>query len=57
MTNRPATFQRFINRLLVEYLDQFANVYINDILIYSDSLDEHKIYVKKILTKLREVGL
>lgn len=57
MTNRPATFQRFINRLLVEYLDQFANVYINDILIYSDSLDEHKIYVKKILTKLREVRL
>lgn len=57
LTNGPATFQRFINEILMGYLDQFASAYIDDILIYSDNLDEHKIHVKKILAKLREAGL
>jgi hypothetical protein len=31
----PATFQRFINDSLYDYLDQFYSAYLNDILIYS----------------------
>ena len=35
LTNGPATFQRFINEVLMEFLDDFATAFIDDILIYS----------------------
>jgi hypothetical protein len=35
LTRAPATFQRFINDSLRNYLDQFCSVYLDDILIYS----------------------
>jgi predicted aspartyl protease len=38
LTNGPATFQRFINNLLLGYLDDFCHAYIDDILIYSEDL-------------------
>ena len=49
LTNAPATFQRFINDILIEHLNNFCSAYIDDILIYSESLVEYKIYVKKII--------
>jgi hypothetical protein len=42
----PTTFQRFINNALREYLDQFCSVYLDDILIYSKTKEEHTIYVR-----------
>jgi transposase InsO family protein len=57
LTNGPATFQRYINDVLMEYLDQFCSAYMDDILIYSQNLKEHKQHVKMILQKLREAGL
>jgi hypothetical protein len=42
----PATFQRFINDALREYLDQFCSVYLDNILIYSKTKEEHTIYVR-----------
>ena len=53
----PATFQHFINNILSEHLNIFVSVYINDLLIYSNSLREHKEHVYKILGILRENGL
>ena len=53
----PATFQHFINDILREHLDIFVSAYIDDLLIYSNSLREHKEYVCKILGILRENGL
>jgi hypothetical protein len=41
LTNSPATFQRFINNILFDYLNVFCIVYINNILIYSQSQKEH----------------
>jgi hypothetical protein len=41
LTNSPATFQRFINNNLFNYLNVFCIAYINDILIYSQSQKEH----------------
>ena len=57
LKNAPATFQHFINDVLGEYLDEFAFAYIDDILIYSETLEEHRTHVKKILKKLQESGL
>jgi hypothetical protein len=39
--NSPATFQRFINNTLFNYLNVFCTTYINNILIYSQSQKEH----------------
>lgn len=52
LTNAPATFQRWINDILRPHLDQFVTAYLDDILIYSETLEEHKIHVRKILELL-----
>ena len=58
LTGAPATFQRYINWVLREYLDEFCSAYIDDILIFSSgSLADHRDKVKKILQRLREAGL
>jgi hypothetical protein len=46
-----------MNNVLFEYLDDFYTAYLNDILIYSENLEEHEIYVYKVLEKLRLTGL
>ncbi len=57
LTNAPATFQRMINNVLKEYLDKFVIAYLDDILIYSETLEEHKQHVHKVLQTLLEAKL
>jgi hypothetical protein len=57
LTGAPATFQRFINDSLRDYLDQFCSAYLDDILIYSKTREEHEEHVRKVLQRLREAGL
>jgi len=57
LKNAPSTFQHFINDVLSEYLDDFVISYIDDILIYSNTIEEHHIHVKKVLKKLLESNL
>ena len=57
LCNAPGTFQAFINATLREYLDDFCTAYVDDILIYSNSKEEHVEHVRKVLAKLRQVGL
>ena len=58
LTGAPATFQRYINWVLREYIDEFCSAYIDDILIFSNgSLADHREKVKKVLQRLRETGL
>jgi len=57
LKNAPATFQRLINNMLREYLDDFAITYLNDILIYSDDLEMHCSHVHKVLKKLNKRAL
>ena len=57
LTNGPATFQRYINHLFVDMLDEFLTAYLDDLLIYSESRKEHTEHVKKVLQRLREAGL
>jgi len=49
LVNAPATFQTMMKEILQEFLDQEVVVYINDILIYSHTLEEHIILVRKVL--------
>lgn len=57
LTGAPATFQRFMNDTLRDYLDVFCTAYLDDILIYSKTRSEHIQHVRKVLEKLREAGL
>jgi hypothetical protein len=57
LTGAPATFQRFINDALREYLDQFCSAYLDDILIYSRTKEEHTVHVRQVLERLRKAGL
>ncbi len=57
LTNAPTVFQRFINEVLGNLLDICAVGYIDDILIYSDSLETHWDHVWEVLRQLQEAGL
>jgi SMC interacting uncharacterized protein involved in chromosome segregation len=57
LINRPATYQRYINNVLFKYLDDFYIAYLDNIFIYSENPEEYKIYVYKVLEKLRLAGL
>ena len=58
LTSGPASWQRFINNLLWEYLNEFYTAYLDDILIlYSTSMKKHCQHVRKMLIKLREAGI
>jgi hypothetical protein len=54
LTNAPATFMRLMNSVFMEYLDKFVVIYIDDILIYSKTEDEHAEHLHLVITKLRE---
>src|SRR5258708_5474390 len=57
LTNAPAAFQGFIQWVLWEHLGIFCMVYLDDILIFSHSQEEHNGHVRKVLHALREHGL
>ena len=57
LCNAPSTFQAFINDVLRQYLDEFCSAYLDDILIYSNSLGEHIQHVGKVLSQLQSTGL
>ena len=57
LTGAPSTFQHYINDTLREFLDVFATAYLDDILIYSESIKEHRQHVRQVLTRLRTAGL
>ena len=57
LTNGPATYQRYMNDILFDYLDVFCTAYLDDILIYSENELEHAEHVRKVLQRLRDAGL
>src|SRR5260221_13621463 len=57
LTNTPAVFQRFINKVLGNLLDVCVVGYLDDILIYSDSVEQHRDHVREVLRQLQEAGL
>ena len=57
LCNAPATFQHFINEVLSDCLDRFAVAYLDDILVFSPTIEEHVDHVKEILSRLRKFNL
>ena len=57
VTNAPATFQRLMNTIFRDELDAFVLVYLDDILIFSQTLQDHIRYIRQALEKLREAKL
>lgn len=57
LTNAPASMQRLMNEALHEYLDVFAIVYLDDVLIYSTGREEHIKHVQLVLEKLKKYSL
>jgi hypothetical protein len=54
LTNAPAAFMEAMNRMLLEYLDDFVIVFLDDILIYSKSEKEHERHLSLVLEALRK---
>jgi len=54
VTNAPTIFLDYMNRIFRSYLDQFVVVFIDDILIYSESREEHVEHLRVVLEILRE---
>lgn len=61
LTNAPSVFQRLMQQVLRD-LDpkdgpSFVSAYLDDILVYSSSLQEHLNHLRQVMNRLREVGL
>ncbi|WVZ63404.1 hypothetical protein U9M48_013039 [Paspalum notatum var. saurae] len=54
LTNAPAYFMNLMNKVFMEYLDKFVVVFIDDILIYSKTEEEHEEHLRLVLQKLRD---
>ena len=57
LINASATFQTYINKSLTGLINNFCVVYLDDILIYSSSQEEHLDHVKQVLERLRRFSL
>lgn len=53
----PATFQRYINDVLYDILNDYTTAYLDDILIYSSDVKEHTAHVREVLQRLAKAGL
>ncbi len=57
LINESTFYQHYMNDVLFEYLHQFCQIYLDDIIIYSKILKKHKWHVWLILNRLREADL
>ena len=57
LCNAPSTFQSYINEGLHDILDVYCTAYLDDVLVFSSSMDEHRKHVREVLTRLRRAGL
>lgn len=57
LTGAPATFQRLMNGVMSDFLFNFLLVYLDDLLIYSKTFEEHLLHLDRVLAKLSRVGL
>lgn len=57
LSNGPANFQRYINNALRGLLDVICCAYVDDIIIFSNSVEEHERHVETVLKRLRDAGL
>jgi hypothetical protein len=54
LTNAPATFQCLMNTIFAQFTRKFVIIFLDDILVYSATLQDHQEHLRKVLTLLRE---
>ncbi|GBG76409.1 hypothetical protein CBR_g22157 [Chara braunii] len=54
LSTAPGTFQHTMNRIFHDYLDKFVVVYLDDILIFSKTVEEHVAHLDKVFSLLRQ---
>ena len=54
LTNAPTAFMDLMNRVFHPYLDQFIICFIDDVLVYSKSVNEHAFHLRVVLQTLRD---
>ena len=57
LINAPTTIQKMFNKTLQSYLNRFAIIYMDDILVYSDTKDQHIKHVQMVLEALKQKNL
>ncbi len=57
LTNAPATFQRFVNEIFQPYIRKFVLVYLDDVLVFSATLEDHHQHLQLVADKLRQHNL
>src|SRR4051812_32339267 len=57
LCNAPGTFQRLMNYVLQPYAAKFVSIYLDDIIIYSKSFEQHIDHIKQVFQALREANL
>ena len=57
LKNAPAEFQRFMENVLDDYRDQFCAPYLDDVIVYSASFQDHVEHVRLVLRRLKENGI
>ena len=57
LTNAPATFQHLMNHTFREFLDRCVLVFLDDIVVYSRTLEDHVRDVRAVLQRLQDAGL
>lgn len=57
LCNAPATHQMRVNKVLLPYIGVICHVYLDDIIIYSQTIDEHETNCRLVLAALRNDGL
>ena len=54
LTNAPAYFMNMMNKVFMDELDKFMVVFIDDILVYSSTAEEHEHHLRMVLEKLAQ---
>lgn len=54
LTSALTTFCNFMNDVLFDFLDSFMVVYLDDIIIYNQNVQDHLVYLGKVFHRLRE---
>ena len=59
VTNAPAVFQQLMQRVLAAWLatSDFVSVYLDDVIVFSETLEDHIAHLKAVFDRFRSAGL